>query len=71
MYTGKGNSVSPEPTKYENGLSHGISDMKKTYHPDFGYKENIEYKKSKSGWAFLLDVISDVPKSERMSNVVR
>ena len=52
-------------------MSKGLSDLKEKYVPDFGYKELIEYKQRKSGWSFLLDIISKYPKREQMINIIK
>jgi len=63
-------SSSPKKSNLPSSLSSGISDIKKQYHPDFGYKELISYK-PKSGWSFLGDIISKYPKQERMLNIIK
>jgi hypothetical protein len=62
--------VSPKLENLPGSISNGISDIKKRYHPDFGFKELIEYK-PKSGWAYLADLISKYPKRERMMNIIK
>lgn len=63
-------SVSPHNTDFRQNISKGISDLKKQYHPDFGYKEELNFKKQ-TGWSFLLEVISKFPKRERMLNTIQ
>jgi hypothetical protein len=71
MFTKKVNITAPPVmTNTDSNLGSRISDMKKGYYPDFGYKENIDFKQRKSGWAVLTDFISKYPKSERVSNII-
>lgn len=67
---GETSVVSPKLSKLPSSISNGISDIKKRYHPDFGFKELIEYK-PKSGWEYLADLISKYPKRERMMNIIK
>lgn len=47
----------------------GLSDMTKSYIPDFGYDNQIDFDR-KNGWNLLVDFISKFPKREKTANLI-
>lgn len=64
----KKNSLSIPKLK-PNDISSGLSDLTKSYIPDFGYSNQLEFGKIE-GWNFLLDFISKYPKKEKTANMI-
>lgn len=57
------------PRFESNDISSGLSDIKKSYIPDFGYQNQLEFTEM-HGWGFLLDFISKYPKREKTANMM-
>ncbi|CAI2368814.1 unnamed protein product [Moneuplotes crassus] len=56
--------------KFEPGdISSGLSDIKKSYIPDFGYKNQLEFTRQQ-GWEIVLDFISKYPRREKTANTI-
>ena len=51
-------------------ISKGLSDFTKSYIPDFGYQNQIDFDIHQNGWNFLLDFISKYPKREKTFNLI-
>jgi hypothetical protein len=52
-----------------NEITNGLSDYTKSYIPDFGYTNQLDFERT-HGWQFLLDFISKYPKREKTSNLI-
>ena len=48
-----------------------MSDIKKAYRPDFGFKETLEFEDRKPGWLALLEAIKKYPQEKRLSKHIK
>lgn len=52
-----------------NEITRGLSDFTKSYIPDFGYTNQLDFDRT-HGWQFLLDFVSKYPKREKTANMI-
>ena len=57
------------PKFQPSDISLGLSDLTKSYIPDFGYTNQLEFE-DRSGWDFFLDFVSKYPKREKTANMI-